>query len=65
LKVFIKDEPISNAWKLLDGGNIQLKNWRKQIRKKRNCQSRRLYNFKEACIWIARKELLRHEVEIL
>jgi hypothetical protein len=25
LKVFVKDEPISNAWKLLDGGNVQLK----------------------------------------
>jgi hypothetical protein len=24
-KVFVKDKPISNVWKLLDGRNIQLK----------------------------------------
>jgi len=53
-KVFAKDEPISNEWKLLDGRNIQLKDWRKQIRKKRNCQSRRLYTLKKLYL-IARK----------
>jgi hypothetical protein len=63
-KVFIKDEPISNVWKLLDGRNIQLKDWRKQIRIKRNCQSRRLYNFKEA-VFDRKKEYSRREVEIL
>jgi len=40
--------------KLLGGRNIQLKNWRKQIRKERNYHLKRLYNFKEACL-IARK----------
>jgi len=34
--VFVKEEPISNAGKLVDGGNIQLKDWRKRIRKERN-----------------------------
>jgi len=46
-KVFIKDEPISNVGKLIDDGSIQLKNWRKQIRKERNYQSRRFNSFNE------------------
>lgn len=52
--VFAKDEPISNVWKLVSSGSIQLKNWRKQIRKERNYQSRRFNSFKEA--WFNRKK---------
>jgi len=46
--VFVKDEPVSNVWKLVSSGSIQLKNWRKQIRKERNYQSRRFNSFKKA-----------------
>jgi len=59
--VFVKDEPISNVWKLVSSGSIQLKNWRKQIRKERNYQSRRFNSFKEAWFdW--KKEICRCKV---
>lgn len=57
-KVFIKDEPISNVWKLLDGGDVQLKDWRKQIRKKRNYQSSGLYTLKMH-VFDRKRKLLR------
>jgi len=57
-KVFVKDKPISNVWKLLDGRNIQLKNWRKQIGKERNYRSRRLYTLKMH-VFDRKRELLR------
>lgn len=49
-----KDEPISNVRKLVDGGDIWLKDWRKQIRKERNYPSRRCNNLQEA--WVDRKK---------
>jgi len=52
--VFIKDEPISNVWKLNSSRSIQFKNWGKQIRKERNYQSRRFNSFKIA--WFNRKK---------
>jgi hypothetical protein len=57
-KAFVKDKPISNVWKLLDGRSIQLKDWRKQIRKKRNYQSRRLYTLKMH-VFDRKRKLLR------